>query len=556
MNRIRILQIAFVAVALLFIARLFILQVIDHRLYAALAEGQHDLYKNLFPERGDIVITDRSGKIFPLATNQDLYLLYAEPNKIKDAAAAAKSLGEILNIEPEILLARLDRPEDPYEPLQHGLTQETADHIKTLNLAGIGIRTERARLYPEPGLGGHAVGFVGSDESGNLAGRYGVESFYERELAGEAGYVAGGRDVRGGFVPVGDATVKPAQNGVTLTLTIDRSIQFVACDRLRKAVARHSARGGVIIIMDPKNGAILALCGAPDYDPNNFRSVKSPRVFLNPAVNAQYEPGSIMKPITMAAALESGAVTPFTTYEDTGSVRFGAHAIKNSDEKSYGTQTMTEVLTKSLNTGAIFAMRAAGAEKFRSMINALGFGQPTGIDLPAEVSGDLRALEERGEIYRATASFGQGIAVTPLQMVRAFAAIANGGLLPHPHILKDARLPPPTRAMSEKTSTVLGGMLASVVEKGHGKRAKVPGYFIAGKTGTAQLPKPGGGYFEKETIGSFIGFAPLDNPRFVMLARIDVPQDVKFAESSAAPLFGEIASFLLHYLEVAPQEPS
>ncbi len=560
--RIKVLRLFIIAVGLILIGRLFFLQIISYRAYAALATGQHDLLKSLFPERGEIVIGDRSGKIFPLATNQDLYLLYAEPNRITDPQLAAEKIASTLGMATEDVLPRLNRPDDPYEPIKHGLTGDEKDTIEAFKLDGISLRQERARFYPEPLLGGQLVGFVGSDEKGNLAGRYGLEAFFERELAGEPGYVRGGKDIRGGWIPVGSGEVEPARHGDTLVLTIDRSIQYTVCSKLRSAVKKHGASGGSVVILDPQDGAVLAMCSSPDFDPNEFVRAMDPAVFQNPVVSAQYEPGSIMKPLTMAAALDAGAVTAETTYQDTGTVKIGPEVIHNSENKTYGTQTMAQVLEQSINTGAVFAMRRAGADTFKKMIRALGFGSKTGIELPAEATGDAKSLDGQGEIYAATASFGQGIAVTPLQMVRAFAAIANNGIIPSPHIIKEIRKPdgrvlphvstPGVRVMSERTATVLGGMLMGVVERGHGKRAKVRGYFVGGKTGTAQIPKPSGGYYEDRTVGSFVGFAPVDRPRFVMLTKIDHPKDVRFAESSAAPLFGEIASFLLPYLEIPP----
>jgi cell division protein FtsI/penicillin-binding protein 2 len=355
-----------------------------------------------------------------------------------------------------------------------------------------------------------------------------------------------------------------AIDGSDLVLTIDRTIQFVACDRLHKAVERHNADGGSVLIMDAESGAILAMCGSPDYDPNKYSEVKDVSVYNNPAIFFQYEPGSVFKPITMASALNEGKVGLETTYLDKGSVQIVPHEIKNSDLKAYGIQTMAQVLEKSLNTGVVFAMKALGADEFRRYVKLFGFGEETGVELMTEVNGDISSLSKRGEIYSVTASFGQGIAVTPLQMVRAFGAIANGGSLMRPYIIDEIRRSDGTRqvtepyeirrVISQRSSVILGNMLVSVVENGHGKRAGVPGYYVAGKTGTAQVPRSDGKGYEKDiTIGSFIGFAPVRNPRFVMLTRIDHPRDVQWAESTAAPLFGEIAKFLLQYLNVPPE---
>jgi len=266
----------------------------------------------------------------------------------------------------------------------------------------------------------------------------------------------------------------------------------------------------------------------------------------------------------MAMALDQEKVTPETTYNDTGRVVIAKYNIENSDRKSNGVQTMTNVLEKSLNTGVIFAMRKIGSDKFKEYVKFFGFGEKTGIELEGESGGDMKNLvKEKGnkELYAATASFGQGIAVTPLQMVNAFAAIANGGILMKPYVVQkiikndgsivETQPRQMRRVISEKTAMLLGGMLVNVVENGHGQRAGVKGYYVAGKTGTAQIPKKNGrGYEERAHIGSFAGFAPANNPRFTMLVRIDHPRDVEWAESSAAPLFGEIAEFILNYWQV------
>jgi cell division protein FtsI/penicillin-binding protein 2 len=292
--------------------------------------------------------------------------------------------------------------------------------------------------------------------------------------------------------------------------------------------------------------------------------VEDQSVFNNPAIFSQYEPGSIFKPITMAIGLDLKLVNPETTYEDTGNVQIGPHTIKNSDLKSNGIQTMTQVLEKSLNTGVVYVVRLVGPQKFREYAEAFGLGSLTGIELDREAMGDTDSLKKRGEIWSATASFGQGIAVTPIQMLNAFNAIANGGRLMKPYIVREfvessgaeREVQPKAirQVLSERTSTLLRGMLVNVVENGHGKRAGVAGYYVAGKTGTAQVSKKDGGGYEKDrVIGSFIGFAPADNPVFSMLVKVDNPKTVQWAESSAAPVFGEIAKYLLNYYKVPPE---
>ncbi|NQV90766.1 penicillin-binding protein 2, partial [Candidatus Uhrbacteria bacterium] len=296
-----------------------------------------------------------------------------------------------------------------------------------------------------------------------------------------------------------------------------------------------------------------------------YNEVDSIRVFNNPAIFGAYEPGSIFKPLTMAAAIDVGAVTPNTTFTDTGSVMVdGWHKpIGNAEGKVYGTVDMTKVLEDSINTGMVFSMRAMGMETFVDYVKAFGFGKYTGIELETENAGTVDALDIGSEIYAATASFGQGITVTPLQIVMAYAAIANGGVLKVPMIIDEIHHADGTvekrsvrdiaQVISAKTARTVSAMLVSVIEHGHGKQAGVPGYYIGGKTGTAQVARTDGvGYDQDNTIGSFAGFGPVEDPKFAMVVRIDNPRDVIWAESTAAPLFGEIAEFLLQYFEVPP----
>lgn len=546
------------------IVRLFDLQILNHSFYTALASGQHEIYKELFPERGKIFIKDYSSNtLYPLATNQNLFLVYAEPKNIKDPVDAAHKLSEILELEEDEIKAKLEKPNDPYEPLKHKVSEEVVQKIKNLNIFGIKFTTETFRYYPEKNIGSHVVGFVGFDENGKQSGRYGIEGYFEKELAGNPGYLESEKDVAGRWIPVAGKKIRKAENGSDLILTIDRNIQFVACDKLNRAVLKHGADGGSVIILDPKTGAILAMCSYPDFDPNEYAKVENIQIFNNPAIFNQYEPGSIFKTITMAAALDLGKVTPTTTYVDEGSVKIGSYTIRNSDLKAHGIQTMTQVLDESLNTGAVFVVQKIGSEAFRKYVEDFGFGVLTGIELDTENPGDIRSLSKKGEIYAATASFGQGISVTPLQIVTAYAAIANGGKLVRPYIVDEIiksngekiKTQPQIlkQVISGRTATLLGGMLVSVTERGHGKKAAVPGYFVAGKTGTAQVPKKDGSGYEPDiTIGSFVGFAPVEDPKFVMLVKIDHPRDVMWAESSAAPLFGEIAKYVLNYLKVPP----
>jgi cell division protein FtsI/penicillin-binding protein 2 len=492
-------------------------------------------------------------------------------------------------------LKKLDKPGDIYEPLEQKVDEDILkkfyltlsqpeDNLKIedleidgdtmiilnhgqkkeLKIDGIGFSESSFRFYPEGNIGSNILGFVGY-VGDKQQGRYGLEEFFDEELAGSAGSIKVERDAKGDPIIINDREYNKANDGSDLILTINRSIQFMACQKLNEAVARHGADGGSVIILEPKTGAVLAMCSNPDYDGNNFKDIKNIKDFTNPAIFSQYEPGSIFKVITMAMSLDQEKVTPQTTYNDTGQVVISKYTIENSDKKANGVQTMTQVLEKSLNTGAIFAMRSIGPDLFADYVKKFGFGEKTGIELEGESKGDIKNLIKKpvGELYAATASFGQGMAVTPIQMVSAFLALANNGVMMKPYIVKEIVRPDGTkietqpkivgRIVSEKAAAIVGGMMVNVVENGHGKLAGVKGYYVAGKTGTAQVPAKNGGYQAGAHIGSFAGFAPADNPKFVMLVRIDQPRDVAWAESSAAPLFGELAEYMLNYWQV-PKE--
>ncbi len=569
-RRVNILFYLVTLLGLLIVFRLFNLQIIGYSFYSALAYGQHGIFEQLFARRGQILINDAGPKnngnnnsgFYPLATNKEFNLIYAVPKEIIDPKRAARILVPLIGLAEEDLLAKFSKKDDYYEPLKHKVSDDDVLTIKKLNLKGIEISKEVYRYYPENNIASQLVGFVGF-KGNRQVGQYGLEGYFDKELSGQAGYLKSEKDPTGSLISFADRDLRPAQNGSDLILTIDRSIEFFACSKIKEAVEKYEADDGSVIIMDPKTGAIVALCNYPDFNPNNYSQVKDLSVFNNSAVFAPYEPGSVFKAITMAAGLDAGEINPDSTYFDTGSVKFGKYTIKNSDLKAYGLSTMTQVLDKSLNTGAIFVEEKVGNDLFQKYVSDFGFGSLTGIELDTEVAGDISSLSRKGDIYGATSSFGQGITATPIQLITAYAAIANGGNLMKPYIVDQIVKADGTiiktkpkivrRAISDRTATLLTGMLVSVVQNGHGKRAGVPGYYVAGKTGTAQVRnKNGPGYDPNLTVGSFIGFAPADDPKFVMLIKINHPRDVEWAESSAAPVFGDLSKFLLNYYQIPP----
>ncbi len=550
--------------------RLADIQIFQHTFYEALAADQHNLYEQLSPTRGQIYVRDHANpdQLYPLAANKSYYLVYAEPMRIEDPEGTLDKLDEFLQFEDDErdeVLDRLKRDNDLYEPIKHEVEEATMEQIQALDLPGIQFQEEWYRYYPEKNIGAHLLGFVGFSGDQKI-GQYGLEGYWNEELAGTPGYLQAEKDAQGRWITFGKQLLEEAQDGDDLVLTIDRTVQYEACKRLDEAVQKHGADGGSIMIMDPQTGAIRAMCGSPDFDPNAYNEVEDPETFINPATFYIYEPGSVFKPIVMAAALDTGAVTPTTTFDDPGSVTIGKYTIKNFDGKSHGVNTMTQVLEQSLNTGMIFVSQQMPAETMEDYIKKFHFGEKYGIQLNSEAQGDISSIATHKDIYMATASFGQGISVTPLQLVTAYNAIANGGALMKPYVIDEVRKgddvtvttqPEEIRqVISPQTATTLGAMLVNVVQNGHGTKAGVPGYFVAGKTGTAQVAREDGpGYDPNHTIGTFCGFAPADDPVFTMCVKIDKPRDVQFAESTAAPLFGELAQFMLNYYNVPPDEP-
>jgi cell division protein FtsI/penicillin-binding protein 2 len=561
-------------VSLVIAIRLGQLQISQGAFYSSLAAGRGDVYAKLMPERGQIFVHERgTDSLYPVATDRDLWVVYSDNRKAKDTAKQASVLAPLLVGEldaegktPEELdaeakrmlaekeaeiLKRLSVPTNQYAPLARGVPKAQAERVRALDYDNINFATEKARFYPETGMSGQLLGFVGYDGD-EKAGRYGLEGYWNKELSGVQGRV-------------GDGEAVEKEDGSDIVLTVDRALESFVCTKVKEAVKRHGAESGSAVMLDPKTGAVMAMCGSPDFDPNEYGKAKDHWVFNNQAIWAAYEPGSVMKAMTMAAALDSGAVLPNTTYTDTGEEKFGDKIVKNSDRKAHGLQTMIYALDNSLNTGAIFAMRKAGVDLFKSYLSAFGFGTRSGIELDTESAGNMASLKSRNDIDVASASFGQGITATVLQIATAYAAIANGGNLMRPYVVDEIVRPDGTKTktqprvvrqvVSSRASTLLSGMLVSVVKNGHGKRAGVPGYLVAGKTGTAQVAKSDGtGYDETATIGTFAGFAPVSDPRFALVVRIDKPRDVEYAESTAAPLFGEIAAFTLKYLEVQPDD--
>jgi len=553
----------FLSAAVIFF-RLYSLQVTAHDAYRSIAQNQHYIFQELNPERGEIFLKDGNGT-YPLAINREFKMAYAVPKEIKNREEAAIRISSILELDENLVIEKLADSEDMFEVLKHKLTDEEISKIKKLEISGVRLMPESFRYYPAGELAAQTVGFVGSDEK-EYKGRYGLEAYWEEDLRGTPGDLSQERDAGGRWISIADREFNPAQNGIDLVLTIDRVVQYEIEKILKETVEKHGADSGTILAMEARTGKILAMVNHPSFNPSEYSKCEDMSLFMNPSVSEAYECGSVFKAITMAIGVDDGKVEPDSVYYDSGSVREAGYTIKNSDEKTYGEQTMTQVLEESLNTGAIYVEKQVGNKKFADYTKRFGFGEKTGIELPGESRGNINNLKAlKRDIQFFTAAFGQGITVTPLQLINSYSVIANGGKLMKPQLIekkiypggKIEKIEPQEirRVIKKETAEKLSQMLRSVVENGHGKRAAVPGYLVGGKTGTAQVAKSGEkGYEEGIAIGSFAGFAPIEDAQFTVLVKIYNPKDVQWAESTAAPAFSRVMKFLLEYYKVSPTE--
>ena len=533
------------------LARLYHLQIVKGEDYSAFAKGIYFKINNTQPPRGDIYFQDKAGEQrYLVATNTQSYFVYADPKEVENAQNALAQLSAILEIdseENEVVLTRLNNKESSYALIKKNLTEDEINRINELNLPGIYIQSESMRIYPAGETGAHILGFLGF-EGDTRTGQYGIEEYYNNILSGSENYKL--------FSGQG-------ADSADLELTVDYGIQFVIEKKLEELLDKLDADSATAIFMNPKTGAILAMAQKPGFDSNKYEEVEYVDVFKNNLVQSVYELGSVFKPITMAAAIDAGVVTPQTVYNDTGSIRIGGYTISNFDGKARDLQTMTEVLEKSLNTGAIFAQQQLGKKKFRDYLEAFQFDKLTGIDIQGEVAGNIQSIKNTNrDIDFATASFGQGISFSPLRFLTSVAAIANEGKIMKPFLVnkvirnEEEKTTEPevlAQPITALTASRVTAMMVSVADNSFDKKMAVPGYSVAGKTGTAQIPSKDGSGYSDQTIHSVVGFAPAYDPAFIGIIKVDNPHGIRFAADSVTPTFKEIASFILQYYRIPPQ---
>ena len=447
--------------------------------------------------------------------------------------------------------------------LKRYVPQDTGEAVRDLQASGLSCDPVHKRVYPNGVLFAHIVGIVTLMGDGF----YGVEGYHNQVLSGSEGQEEIEHDSGGAPIPLPPEEQSPSQVGTSLVLTVDSNIQFIAEQELKRALEEYGAASGTVLIMNPRTGAILADVSLPTYDPNNFAETDL-KLLADPAVSSMWEPGSIFKIITWAIGLDTGTISPGTTFYDDGRLEVGGRIIRNYDRQGHGLVTMRDGLVKSLNTVAAFISTSVGKDDFYQYLRRFGFGSLTNVDLASEGPGMMKLPGDSNWFPSelGTNSFGQGIAVTPLQMITAASAIANGGLLMKPYIVQQyikneggeetriIQVEPESnrRAVSEETASTLTNMLVAVIEEGATK-AQVPGYRIAGKTGTAQVPTAYG-YDPNDTIASFVGYAPADDPQFIVLVKLDKPTTAPWGSQTAAPTFRAIAERLFIYLHIPPDD--
>jgi cell division protein FtsI/penicillin-binding protein 2 len=577
-SRIQTLFLGFLFALLLVILRLSYWQVIRNDDLASAARDQYASKDVVEGIRGSIVTADN----FPLVVNQAVYTLGAylpsvaespsaivekimpklkleidDPAIATDEAKLRVALDELKTVTKTTMLERLNK--DGYAVLARSLSVEEKEAIEDLGISGLTFDQSFTREYPEASMSAQITGFVGRDDLGKPAGYFGLEGFYDRELAGRSRIEKQDKDAGGNPLLIGDFQLLPGRDGRTLKLYLDRGTQFVVEESLKEGLERYGAKSGEVIVMDPKTGGILAMASLPSYDPLKFHLYDT-GLYKNPAVANTYEPGSTFKVLVMAAAFNEGVVKEDDHCDIcTAPYQIGKYFIKTWDNKYRANATPEEIIVHSDNVGMVWTQQRLGGEKMLEYIKKFGFGEKTGIDLQEEITPGLRA--KWGDIDYATSSFGQGIAVTSIQMLAAVGALANKGELMEPHIVQsvigetEVKIPPKSKGqvISEDAASRITNLMVQAVEQGEAKWAAPKGYVVAGKTGTAQIAVEGH-YDAEKTTASFVGFAPAHNPKFVMIVKLSEPESSQWASETAAPLWFDIAKKLLVRYNVAPDK--
>ncbi|PJC76076.1 hypothetical protein CO010_03655 [Candidatus Shapirobacteria bacterium CG_4_8_14_3_um_filter_39_11] len=540
------------------LGKLLYWQIFQQKKIKLLATEQYQHFQKTNTERGKILASDN----YPLVMNQNSYLLFADPSRLQISPDQLLTSLEKYLGKNDINKDLLSDKKNFWVPLKENVSEEERGKIQNLGIVGLNFEIKESRYYPEASMSAQFLGFVGKDESGQAKGYFGLEGYYDKELTGKEGSFFYEKDALGKPLPIGNIKVEKLIAGRDLILNIDRGMQFLIEKKLKEGIEKYGAVSGTVLVLDPKNGAVLSMASFPSYDPSVYYSFDQ-EIFRNPVISSIFEPGSIFKVLVMAAAIDSRSVAENEQcgFCD-GPKTIADYTIKTWNEKYYPDSTMTDILVHSDNVGMVYVSEKIGIECLLNYLGKFGLTDKTNIDLQGEVSSKVKPVNLWLPIDLATASFGQGIAFTPVQILTAVSAIANNGETYEPQMVqkiqengKTIEIKPVKkgRPISEKTANIIKKMMVEAVEKGEAKWAKPPGYTIAGKTGTAQIPIEGH-YDPEKTIASFIGFGPVDNPSFAMLVTLNEPKTSPWGSETAAPLWFSIAKDIFRIKKIAPDD--
>ncbi len=555
--RLKVISFIFLLGFVAIISRLFYWQVVMRKDLSRQAAYQYKGSETTVAPRGSILAVDGTW----LAAARTNWLLFADKPKLENLNLVANSLSPILEEESMDIYKRINKEGAVWLPIKHKITNEQKEKIEKLGLSGIGFEAEESRFYPEGSSSAQLLGFVGKNESGEDIGYFGLEGYYDLSLRGKSGFKSQEKDLSG--APLISSGIKEISNvsGTNLITYIDKGIQAKAEEKLKLGIEKYGAKEGSVVIMDPKTGGIIAMASYPSYDPFKYGEYDG-SLYKNPVISDVFEPGSIFKVVVMAAALDANVVEPDTKCDICdGALKVDKYFIETWNKKYYPESTMTDVIVHSDNVGMSFVAQKMGYDLMYDYLEKFGIGSLTGIDLQGESSVQLRKKGTWNIVDLVTSSFGQGIATTPIQMLRASSVVANKGVMVTPKVVKaieldgwqqDVKNEEKVRVISKEASEKMTSIMVESARHGEAQWTNLKGFSVAGKTGTAQIPIAGH-YDAEKTIASFVGFAPANNPKFIMLVTLKEPQSSQWASETAAPLWYSIARDLFIFFGIQPE---